>query len=466
MGVSLKKEQGIYMAFKLNFLGAASTVTGSKYLLTHAENNILIDCGLFQGLKALRLQNWEVFPFPPAEIKAIILTHAHIDHSGYIPRLIKEGFRGKIYCTPATKDLCRILLTDSGRLMEEEADFLNRHKKTKHHPALPFFSEEDAEKAMNFFETLPFEEEKNIAPGLSFNFRYVGHILGAASAVVSVDNKKIAFTGDIGRRNDSILFPPKPLPDVDYLVTESTYGNRLHSQIDPSLELLEAIQNVLKNNGVVMIPSFAVGRAQSLMFALSVLKEKKLIGEFPMYLNSPMAANVSDLFLKHRNLHKLDETECKNMGKDFRYIQSVEESKSLNEKKGPLLIIAGSGMITGGRILHHLKAFASNPDNLILLTGYQTPGTRGRALMDNARELKIHGEYIPIAAQIKILNNYSAHADYAEIIEWFSLSAIHPKKVFITHGEPSAADELRRRLFEKFQWNCVVPSRNDIVELD
>ena len=451
---------------ELQFLGAAGTVTGSRYLLSHKGQRILIDCGLFQGLKALRLKNWDKFPVNPAEITAIILTHAHIDHSGYIPRLIKDGFKGKIYSTAATKDLCRILLSDSGHLMEEEADYLNRKNKTKHNPALPLFSQKEAEESISRFESINFDELKRLTPDIGFTFQYAGHIFGAASIILNIEGRKIAFTGDIGRLNDKILFPPKPLPEVDYLITESTYGNRLHLNTDILDELASVINETHNRNGVIIIPAFAVGRTQSLMYYLAKLKEQNRIPDLPMFLNSPMATNVSDFLRKYKELHRLSDDECKQTCAVVKYVKTVEESKALNKMHGPMLIISASGMLTGGRVLHHLKAFAPYPQNTILLTGFQAAGTRGNALEKGTQEIKIHGEYVPVNAQVKVLQNLSAHADYKEIIQWFSESKIHPRKVFITHGEASAADELRRRLTESFGWNCVVPAFDEKVSLE
>lgn len=451
------------MSLEIKFLGAAGTVTGSKYLLSVNTSKILVDCGLFQGLKSLRLQNWEPLPFQASEIDAVILTHAHLDHSGFIPRLVKDGFKGKIFCTAATKEVARVILMDAGHLMEEEAEFLNRHKKSKHSPALALFTQKDAERAMSFFEPVNFNEDILIHPSFRFRLQYAGHILGASSVIVSVGGRQIAFSGDVGRLNDKIFFPPEPLPEVDYLVIESTYGNRRHASVDSAEELAAAINEVYSNKGVLMIPAFAVGRVQALMYDLSILKRKKLIPDFPMYLNSPMGINVSDAFVKFKNLHRLSETQCREACQAVTYIRDVEDSKALNEKGGPMLLIAGSGMLTGGRILHHLKAYAANEKNMILLTGYQAPGTRGEALINKTQELKIHGEYIPVRAKVKVLNNMSAHADYSEIISWLNQSPkLHPRKVFITHGEASASDELRRRLEENFNWTCTVPSQNQV----
>lgn len=455
------------MSFEIQFLGGAGTVTGSKYLITCNDKKILVDCGLFQGLKSLRLKNWDAFPIDASKVDAIILTHAHIDHSGYIPRLIKEGFRGKIYSTSATKDVCKILLPDCGYLLEEEAAYLNKIGRTKHAPALPLFTSKEAEDSLNFFVEVPFKEKIKISSDLSFEFHYAGHILGAAWVIINVNGKKIAFTGDVGRLEDEIFYAPEPLPQVNFLVTESTYGNRLHEMpLDPLKDLEDIVNETYKRKGVVVIPAFAVGRAQSMMYYLSELRKQKRIPNMPMFLNSPMATNFSVVFRKYKKLHKLSEEECNDIDSIMKFVKTAEESKALNERKGPMLIISASGMLTGGRVLHHLKAFAPFPENTILLTGFQSAGTRGDSLLQGAQEIKIHGEYISVKAQVKSLDNMSAHADYGEMIEWFKQSKINPKKVFVTHGEPAAADEFRRRLNETFGWDCVVPNYNDKVVLE
>lgn len=450
----------------LQFLGGAETVTGSKYLLSHGDKRILIDCGMFQGVKSLRLQNWETLPLPASEIDAVVLTHAHIDHSGYIPLLVKNGFRGRIYATPATRDLCEILLPDAGYLAEEEAAYLNKHKRTKHQPALPLFTLEEAKSSLAYFKTVPFDNAKELFPGLSFEFRYAGHILGAASVVVTAGRLRIGFTGDVGRPNDPIFFSPKPLPPVDYLVTESTYGNRKHEAIDPLNELEELIKEVHRTNGVMVIPSFAVGRAQEIMYYLWQLKKQHRIPEIPSYLNSPMANDVNEAFVKHHDLHKLSEGTAREVCSVVKYVRSPEESKSLNKRKGPMLIISASGMVSGGRVLHHVKEFAPYENTVILLTGFQAAGTRGEALAHGASEIKIHGEFIPVRGKVKILGNMSAHADYVELTNWLRESKLNPRKVFVTHGEAAAADALRMRLTDMFKWNCTVPSQGMKVELD
>lgn len=445
------------MNASIQFLGGAGTVTGSKYLLRRDDQRILIDCGLFQGLKSLRLRNWSPFPVPPSEIDAIVLTHAHIDHSGYIPKIVKEGFKGKIYCTPATRDLCEILLPDAGYLMEEESAYLNKIKKSKHDPALPLYSQADANLSLRHLQATPFDETVALAPGLQFNFQRAGHIFGAASAILSVNGRKIAFSGDIGRLKDPIFPSPALLPQVDFLVMESTYGDRLHEDSDLESELAGIINETCKNGGVVLIPAFAVGRAQILMYYIAKLEQHQCIPSLPVYLNSPMATNVSTLLKKYRKEHLLTEAETDRTCDAVRYVRSFKESKELNLKRGPMIIIAASGMLTGGRILHHMKAFSADARNTILLTGYQAPGTRGSDLEKGARKIKIHGSYYPVAARVKTLRNVSAHADYQEMLTWLAASAINPKKVYLTHGEPAAADGLRRRISENLGWHCEIP---------
>lgn len=443
----------------LQFLGGAGTVTGSKFLLSSKTKRILIDCGLFQGLKSLRLQNWEDFPITPSKIDAIILTHAHIDHSGYIPILVKKGFRGKIYCTAATKDLCEILLPDSGHLAEEEAAFLNKHKLTKHSTALPLFTIEDAQVSLLYFESIQFDQIKFVSDDFSFEFKYAGHILGASSVILYSENIKIGFTGDIGRPEDPIFFAPKAFPEVDYLITESTYGNRKHEKTDPKDEIKKIIVEAFRTNGVIIIPVFAVGRAQELMFYLWKLKQEKQIPDIPMYLNSPMATNINALFIKYHELHKLSEVEAKQICEVVTYIRSVEESKELNLRHGPMLIISASGMVSGGRVLHHIKQFGPDENTIIVLAGFQAAGTRGDALERGANEIKIHGEYVPIKAKVRVLPNMSAHADYSEILNWFKDSKLNPQSVFITHGEAAAADAMRVRLTDAFRWNAIIPNQ-------
>lgn len=452
--------------FSLRFLGAAGTVTGSKYLLTKGNCKFLVDCGLFQGPKELRLKNWDRFPIDPRSIGAIILTHAHIDHSGYIPRLIKEGFRGKIFCTSATKDLARILLPDTGYLQEEEAEYLNRKKLSRHEPALPLFTKDDAEKSLEYFATKDFKQEFEVLPGISATFHYAGHILGASQVTIKNGNTTIGFSGDLGRSNDTIFFPPEKMPPVNYLVVESTYGNRKHVDSDPLNDLEMIIKEAHKDNGVVVIPAFAVGRAQTLMYFLSKLKKEGRIPQISMYLNSPMAVSVTNIFCEYKTLHKLSDLECDETCEVVNYVRSVAESKALNERKGPMVIISASGMATGGRILHHLKAFAPDPRNTIVLAGFQAAGTRGRQIQDGAKEIKIFREMVPVRAKVRSMANLSAHADYEEITNWLDQSKISPKQIFVTHGEPEAANALSENLEAKLGLKCMVPVQDQEFELE
>lgn len=453
-------------SLSIQFLGAAQTVTGSKYLIRFRGKKILVDCGLFQGMKDLRLKNWNPFPVEPASIDAVVLTHAHIDHSGYIPRLIKEGFRGRVICTPATLALSRLLLPDTGYLLEEEAEFLNRKKLSKHQPALPLFSREEAEQALRFFRPLNYHEDLELCPDLHIRFFNAGHILGAASLLLNAGGRTVAFSGDVGRLNDPVMKAPEPLPAFDYLVVESTYGDRVHGRTDPTEELASIINRTAQRGGVVMIPAFAVGRAQSLLHFLAELKLQKRIPEIPMYLNSPMAAGATETFYDFPSLHKLDRRACEEMRDAFRYVKNAEDSKLLNTKSGPMVIISASGMISGGRILHHIKQFAPDPKASIVLAGFQAAGTRGRALLDGVRELKIHGQYVSVQSEVYSLENLSAHADYTEILEWLSKSPSKPRKVFVTHGEPEAANHLGLKINEKLGWDFAVPKHEDIFTLE
>lgn len=438
----------------LRFLGGAQTVTGSKYLFTIDEKKILVDCGLFQGLKELRLKNWDRFPIDPSTIEAVLLTHAHIDHSGYLPRLVKEGFRGKIFCTSATAELCEVMLLDAAHIQEEEAEWLNKRKLSKHSPALPLFDTQDVEKTLPLLTPQKFHHAFDVLPGVRATFLEAGHILGAAQIVLEFQGKKLAFSGDLGRPADDLFPAPNTLPEVDYLVLESTYGDRQHEVSQPKEDLCKIILETVLKKGVVLIPAFTVGRTQTLMHFLSQLRNEGRIPSIPFYINSPMATSATHIFCKYPKMHKLSLEDCHRWGQDFEYIKSVDESKTLNEKKGPMVIIAGSGMMTGGRILHHLKAFASDPHNTVVLTGFQAAGTRGRALLEGASEIKIHGQMLPVKAKVQMLENLSAHADATEILSWLSQAPRTFKKVFLTHGESSSIESLKQKIFEKFHLSC------------
>lgn len=450
---------------KLKFLGGAGTVTGSRYLLAGSCQNILIDCGLFQGLKTLRLKNWEPFPFPPNEISAIFLTHAHLDHSGYLPRLINEGFRGKIYCTSATFDLCRILLLDSAKIQEEEAKSANKYGYSKHRPARPLYTVGDVMSVLANFKPINFDEPFE-ANGFHVEFNRAGHILGAASIRFTQAGKSITFSGDVGRMNDSIMHAPDFLKQTDYLVVESTYGNRRHPANSPSEELKSFILETARRAGSIVIPAFTVGRAQQILFEIAKLKAANAIPDLPVYLNSPMATSVTDLYQKHIKDHKLSREMVHLMCDNVHYVQSPEESKALNEMTNPRIIVSASGMAVGGRVLYHLLALGEDPRNLILFAGFQAAGTRGAALVSGSREIKIHGQYMKINARVANLESLSAHADYAEILDWLDQSKISPKKVFVSHGEPEASDSMRHHIEARFPWPCSIPAIGECFDLD
>ncbi|MES2128956.1 MAG: MBL fold metallo-hydrolase [Pseudomonadota bacterium] len=451
---------------KIQFLGATGTVTGSKYLVTCDRGRILLDCGLFQGYKHQRLMNRDSLPFDLASLDAVVLTHAHLDHSGYLPLLVKKGYTGKIYCSSATFDLCKILLPDSGHLLEEEAIHANRHGYSRHAPALPLYSEADAVRALNYFVPVDFDEAVTVAKGVTATFLRAGHILGAASVIVRGDGKTLTFSGDLGRPNDPILAPPSIIEQTDYLVLESTYGNKRHDPADPELLLGQTIRETAARGGVTIIPAFAVGRAQELMYYIGQLKERGAIPPvLPVYLNSPMAVDATAIYRKHMHDHKLTRVQCEAMCHAATVVNSVEESIALNEKRMPMVIIAASGMATGGRVLHHLKAFAWDPRNTVLFAGFQAGGTRGAAMLGGVDAIKIHGEYIPLRAHVAQIGNLSAHADREEIIGWLGHFKKAPQHTFITHGEPEAADALRHRIEEELGWTCSVPQYKDAVEL-
>lgn len=449
---------------KLKFLGAAETVTGSKYLLESGNQRLLIDCGLFQGKKDLRLKNREPFPVDPSSISAIVLTHAHLDHSGYLPLLVKEGYKGRVYSTSATRDLCTILLPDSGKLQEEEANYANKRGFSKHHPALPLYTKEDAEDSLRQFETVPFEKPRQIGNFL-VTFFPAGHILGSSCVHVSDGKTSILFSGDVGRPNDLIMKPPHEGLEADYVVIESTYGDRTHEKQEPLNQLAELINNVEKRKGVMVVPAFSVGRSQALLYAISTLKKENRIKDLQVFLNSPMSINATGIYCDHKDEHRLSDQQCKETCNVAQYVTSVEESKALNKKSGPMVIISASGMATGGRVLHHLKAFAPDPKNMIVLSGYQSPGTRGATLAQGAKEVKIHGEYVPVRAEVVTLDNYSAHADKNELVGWLKSFKSKPKRTFVTHGEYSSAVSFADFLGKELGWDAIVPKYLQEVEL-
>lgn len=451
---------------QIKFLGATGTVTGSKYLLTIQKKQILVDCGLFQGYKELRLRNWSKLPFNAADIEAVVLTHAHIDHSGYIPLLVKHGFKGPIYATAATCDLCDVLLPDSGYLQEEDARSANRHGYSKHHPALPLYTMADAKESLKQFSAVDFLKPYTIMPGVEVSWHRAGHILGASLVQVEADGKRLLFSGDIGRFNDPVMKAPDLMKETDYLVLESTYGNRLHDKTDPKDSIAAVVVETIKRGGTVLIPAFAVGRAQSILYYLAQLKQEKRIPNVPIYLDSPMAVDATMLLRRYAATEThLTPEQCRMACSVAQYINSVEESKALDEAGSPKIIVSASGMMTGGRVLHHLKAFAPDARNTILMTGYQAGGTRGAHLLTGERELRIHGEVFTVNAQIACLHSASAHADYEDVIYWLKQFQRAPRKVFITHGELEAAAALKKKIQQQLGWNCEVPTYLEEVTL-
>jgi len=450
---------------KLQFLGATGTVTGSRYLLESAGRKLLVDCGLFQGYKQLRLRNWAAPGFDSSSIDAVILTHAHIDHSGYLPVLVRAGFRGSIYCTESTFELCKILLPDSAHLQEEEALYANRHGFSKHKPALPLYTVADAEACLRRFEPVRFGKSFQLARTFQCELVPAGHLLGAASARVFADGTHITFSGDLGRANDPVMRPPAKPSNTDYLVIESTYGDRTHPAGDPEAELGSWLSRALGRGGMVVIPSFAVGRTQALLLHIANLKARKAIADVPVFIDSPMAIDATSIYLRFQNEHRLTQEQCERLSGAAQFVTSPEESRALDRLEGPAIVVSASGMATGGRVIHHLKAFLGDGRNLVLFGGYQSPGTRGGALVRGVGSVRIHGADYAVKAEIGQLEASSSHADANELIAWMRNVERQPRRTFVTHGEPSASDVLRFRIEKELGWEVTVPEHRDVVEL-
>ncbi|VVM36481.1 MBL fold metallo-hydrolase RNA specificity domain-containing protein [Pseudomonas fluorescens] len=450
---------------RMTFLGAAGTVTGSKYLLEHRDQHVLIDCGLFQGYKQLRLHNWDTFQLPVGELGAIVLTHAHLDHSGYLPVLVRSGYRGPVYATPATCELVKILLLDSGRLQEEAAEFANRHGFSRHHPALPLYTEQDAERALKLLRPVELHHRVEIAAGMTIQFRCAGHILGATTVEVIADGITLVCSGDLGRPDDPLMFAPEPVEQADYLLVESTYGDRKHPAESPEAQLAEVITRTSLRHGITLVPSFAVGRAQLLMYHLYRLKQRHAIPDVPIYLNSPMATDVTSLYQRFRSEHRLSLEECEGMCHVAKFVRSTADSIKLDQQRAPAVIIAASGMATGGRVIHHLKALAPNPINTLLMPGFQAGGTRGAQIVAGAPSVRIHGKDVPVRAEVVPMETLSAHADADEIMQWLRGFKRPPRHTYVVHGEPNASDVLRRRISLELGWSVSVPEYRDSVEL-
>lgn len=451
---------------KLTFAGAAGTVTGSRYLLDTGERRILLDCGLFQGYKQLRLRNRARFPVSPRRIDSVVLSHAHLDHSGYLPALARDGFRGPIHATAATYELCGILLRDSAHLQEDEARFANRHGFTRHQPAEPLYTMADAERALRLFKVVEFGQEFDLGEGLKCALQPAGHLLGAAFVSLRRRGRSLVFSGDVGRPQDTIMRAPMLPTEADTLILESTYGNRLHPKDDGEATIGRIIRETAARGGTVLIPSFAVGRAQTVMLAIARLGQRGEIPDLPVFLDSPMAIDATALYRKYRTLHRLSVQECRTMYDAVRIVNSAEQSKALAHLRMPAVIIAASGMATGGRVLHHLKNIAPDPRNHILFVGYQAGGTRGAHLVAGEREVKIHGEWIQVRAAVTQIDSYSAHADADELMHWLSAIRRAPSQVYLCHGESDAADRLRHRIQEQLGWPARVPEHMETVELE
>ncbi len=461
---------------KIQFLGATGTVTGSRHYLEVRDKKLLIDCGLFQGKKENRLRNWDPFPIEPSTIEHIFLTHAHIDHIGYLPRFCRDGFTGKIHATHATCELAEILLKDSAHLQEEDAYYANKRGYSKHKPAKPLYTVEDAEKCLSYFTPSYIGEDLYLIDGLRIKFRDSGHILGSAFVDIKTrtndKSRKILFSGDMGRSSRPILRDPVQVYNVDYLVMESTYGNRLHDAVSPYDELARVIKESAKRKGMLVIPAFAVGRTQTLLYVIRELEEQKLIPELPVYVDSPMALEALEVFRKHLTDFDLEtRIQILNGKKIFtpaklHLARSRDESRNINNIKGPAITISASGMAVGGRILHHLVNRLDDRKNTILLVGYQAEGTRGRSLLEGAEFIKIHGREIPVRAKMENITGFSGHADYDEILAWLMGFNKRPDNTFMVHGEPESAAAMSDKIKMQFGWNVTVPAFEESFDLD
>ena len=463
------------MDIRIRFLGAAGTVTGSKYLLEIDDHKIMVDCGLFQGLKELRLKNREDFPVNPKEIEAIVLTHAHLDHSGYLPKLCKEGFSGPIYCTEATADLVKLLLLDSAKLMEEEADYAKKKGYSKHENPEPLYRTEDVERVLPLLRKFPFKKQVSVIDRVQSTFYNAGHILGASSVELEVtgieQKKKLVFSGDIGRYEEPILYEPDVIKEADILLIESTYGNRKNPQGNPVEKLAEAINKTFDRGGCVMIPAFAVGRTQNLLYYLKEALDQKLIPEVPVFMDSPMAIAATELYVNHAAYHKLsakdinEEDSFLSFRRNLQIVRSHEASMSINYVQKDAIIVSASGMMTGGRILHHLYNRLPHKNDTLLLVGYQAEGTRGRKIANGEETIKIFGQMVPVNCEVVVIDGLSAHADQDELLRWTSSIEKHPKRTFIVHGEKESATVFSELLNETYGWNTEVPAYLDSYEL-
>jgi metallo-beta-lactamase family protein len=461
----------------IQFLGAARTVTGSKYILNSDSTRMMIDCGLFQGLKELRLRNWDDLPISPASIHWVLLTHAHIDHSGYLPRLVRSGFKGPVYATLGTADLLKILLPDSAKLQEEDAEYANRKGFSKHKPALPLYTEQDAHLAIRQVQPVQYNEDVHLSKAITARFIQAGHILGSSFVEVNLreqgrDPLKVLFSGDIGRYNEPILNDPSTIDQADYLLVESTYGDRVHDKTSPKEALAKIVNSTVERGGKIIIPAFAVGRTQLLVYYLRELEDEGRIPVLPVAVDSPMGAQATRLYQRHHEDHDSDVERIENLNRNplatrnFSLVQGRAGSKSLNDQKGPMIIISASGMATGGRVLHHLAHCLPDPANTVVFVGYQAQGTRGRRLQDGEKQVKIHGGMVPVAAKIESIGSLSAHADSEELLRWLGGFKQPPRMTFIVHGEPDSAQALQDKIKQTLGWNTLIPDYGQEMELE
>jgi metallo-beta-lactamase family protein len=454
----------------LTFLGAAGTVTGSKHLLDLGDHRVLIDCGLFQGLKELRLRNWAALPIDPKRIDAVILTHAHLDHCGYLPRLVGGGFRGRIFCTPGTRDLCTLVLPDSAHIQEEDARHANRHGYSKHSPALPLYTELDAARTLTLLQPVGYDRPVPVVPGLDVEFINAGHLLGSAYARVRLGDKTILFGGDLGRYGRPILPDPSPIDEADVLLVESTYGDRLHDKDDDGARLAAIVNDSVARGGKLIIPSFAIGRVEEVIYWLKHLEQTKRIPVLPVYIDSPMAAGALQFYTQRLNeldpdMKPAERDVCAFCTARMTIIATPQESAALTASREPAIVIAASGMATGGRVLHHLMAGLPDPKNTVLFVGYQAAGTRGRILADGAKQVKLLGQIVPVHARVERLDSMSAHADAAEIMRWLSNFKRPPAMTYLVHGEPVALAALAARIQRELAWPTHVAGYLEQVDL-
>ncbi len=450
---------------KVTFLGATGTVTGSRHLVETNGHRVLVDCGMFQGLRELRERNWNPFAVDPESIDAVVLTHAHIDHSGWLPRLVREGFRGEIWCSASTAELVPILLRDSARIHEEDARYANKHRTSRHDPALPLYTEDDADLAIKRLHAIPFGHRFHPVNGVEVTLSPAGHILGAASALVRDADGSLLFSGDVGRPNDPVMLPPATPLEADHIVTESTYGNREHGIADPWSELANVVNRTIERTGTLLIPVFAVGRAQSILFMLARLREEGRIPSAAVYVDSPMAVDTTDIYMRHANEHRLSESECDQLSRCAEFVRTVDESKMLTNSNDPKIVLAASGMLTGGRVLHHVLRWAGEKRNTILIVGYQAEGTRGHALINGATQLKVYGETVQVKCEVSHIDGLSAHADSSQLMAWLASAPVAPRAVSVVHGEPDAAVALATRIQRELGWNAEVPETGDSVTI-